>query len=375
MTEPITQYARDREYDFPEYRKISKIIFKIFKETTKANLNVVKGHKHYRDGIGFSRNWEYPWAIINSKVSKDMKVLDVGCGRAPFLFYLGSVIKCETHGVDSGDRGPIEDGLWGCDEGHNKKYNFTVKKADVREKLPYPDNSFDRVFCISVIEHMKDGDKVKKAVKEMVRVLKKNGLLVITAIDGIHQKEIEEAAGIPYYGECDFSRPDRRGPYQVLGMIFVKGKEKKEEEPEIAALYENGKTPTDEMVTEAKKQVEERKAKEEKKTEEEKEKDSPIPPQKEKEEMDKLETEAGKGELPIEKLTRLEELKKKLKKKSIRSLRERLVAINGLSDKCADEILEEYKTLENIKKAIKEKTFSVGAVGPEKQSKIMKLRC
>jgi len=51
-----------------------------------------------------------------------------------------------------------------------------------------------------------------------------------------------------------------------------------------------------------------------------------------------------------------------------------LVAINGLAEKIADEILEEYKILKNIKKAIKNKSFKVGGVGPEKQKKIMRLR-
>ena len=247
--------------------------------------------------------------------------------------------------------GSIEDGSWGCNEGHNKKYNFTIKKADVREKLPYPDNSFDRVFCINVIERMSTGDEAKRSVKEMVRVLKPNGLLVITLDESLFQKEIVGAAGIPYYGDYDFSKYDTEKPYHVLGMIFVKEKGKPSEKPKEKA---------------------EKKEKETK--EEEKEKGSPAPPQKEKEEMNKLEVEAGKGELPPDKFERLKELKKKLKKKFTRSLRERLVAINGLSDKCTDEILEEYKNLDRIKAAIKNKSFSVGAVGPEKQKKILKLR-
>lgn len=223
---PINKYARDEEYEFPEYKEIAEAMLKIFKETTKADLKVVEGHKHYVNGMGFSRYWEYPWAITNSKVSKEMKVLDVGCGRAPFLPYLGSVIGCESHGIDYGGYGCIEDGLWGCDEGRNEKYNFTVKKADARERIPYLDNSFNRIFCISTLEHMNDGKEVIRAVKEMVRVLKPNGLLVITIDEGLYHREIEEAAGLPYYGDCDFSRPKHKKPYAVLGMIFIKpGKE------------------------------------------------------------------------------------------------------------------------------------------------------
>jgi len=232
----INKYAEDEEYELPEYKAISQEMLKIFKETTKIDLKTLEGNKQYIDGQVFSRYWEYPWAIINSKVDKDMKVLDVGCGRAPFLFYLGSVIGCEAHGVDYDGHGSVEDGLWGCDEGRNEKYNFTVKKADVREILPYPDSTFDRVFCISTIEHMNDGEEAKRAAKEMVRVLKPNGLLVITVDQGIFQKEIEEAAGLPYLGECDFSRPKHKKPYSVLGTIFVKSGKDDVVTPEVMGL-------------------------------------------------------------------------------------------------------------------------------------------
>ena len=317
MSEPINKYAADEEYELPEYKKISAEMLKIFKATTKADLTILEGNNHYADGLGFSRFWEYPWAIINSKVSKDMKVLDVGCGRAPFLPYLGKVIGCKAHGVDYDGSGCVEDGLWGCDEGFNAEYNFTVKKADAREHIPFSDNHFDRVFCINVVENMNNADEVRRAVKEMVRVLKPRGLLVITTVDGLYHREIEEAAGIPYLGECDFSKLKIKKPYSVLGMIFVKGAKKDKE-------------------------IKEKKE----------EKEKPPSPPKEKEEG----------------------LADKLKKKSKKSLRERLVAINGLAEKIADEILEEYKSLDNIKKAIKNKSFKVGGVGPEKQKKIMRLR-
>ena len=79
---------------------------------------------------------------------------------------------------------------------------------------------------------------------------------------------------------------DRRDASKLIRLLFILGekKEKKvkpedishlsreriaEEEKEIAVLYENGKTPTYEKLTEAEKQVEERKAKEKQKEEEE----------------------------------------------------------------------------------------------------------
>ncbi len=57
------------------------------------------------------------------------------------------------------------------------KLGIKCDKADLNEGLPYPDNSFDLVCLVEVIEHLK---RPYDAVQEISRVLKKNGVLVIT---------------------------------------------------------------------------------------------------------------------------------------------------------------------------------------------------
>lgn len=54
-----------------------------------------------------------------------------------------------------------------------KKLKFLVADAG---KLPFQNNEFDAVFCLDSIEHFFDPEKV---VREIRRVLKKNGYLVI----------------------------------------------------------------------------------------------------------------------------------------------------------------------------------------------------
>ena len=44
--------------------------------------------------------------------------------------------------------------------------------------LPFPDNHFDNVLCISVLEHLIEP---QKAIAEMQRVLKKNGKIILSA--------------------------------------------------------------------------------------------------------------------------------------------------------------------------------------------------
>lgn len=117
----------------------------------------------------WSRIWEYPFAILNSEISSKLKVLDAGCAGSPLLSYFLKH-RCETYGID----------LVNCPP----RSGLHFQKADIR-KLPFPENFFDRVFCISVLEHIwkipeKIGDDPMIAIKELMRILKPGGLLIIT---------------------------------------------------------------------------------------------------------------------------------------------------------------------------------------------------
>jgi ubiquinone/menaquinone biosynthesis C-methylase UbiE len=54
-------------------------------------------------------------------------------------------------------------------------HNVELAQADLAH-LPYPDQTFDLVVCLSVIEHIPDPDAV---LKEMARVLQPNGVLIL----------------------------------------------------------------------------------------------------------------------------------------------------------------------------------------------------
>ncbi|HIP17696.1 MAG TPA: class I SAM-dependent methyltransferase [Methanothermococcus okinawensis] len=64
------------------------------------------------------------------------------------------------------------------------KNNYNLKSNKICGdilNLPFKDNSFDLIFCINVLEHVID---YKGALREMKRVLKKEGVLIVIVVNG-----------------------------------------------------------------------------------------------------------------------------------------------------------------------------------------------
>jgi len=97
-------------------------------------------------------------------------VLDVGCGSGVMVEGL-LARNCTFWGVD-----PSSEMIDQCRNnfGSRCKTHFSIGAA---EKINYPDDFFDAVICMGVIERVKDHGA---GLREMVRVLKRDGTLVIT---------------------------------------------------------------------------------------------------------------------------------------------------------------------------------------------------
>lgn len=94
-------------------------------------------------------------------VDKDVKIADIGSG--PFSF-IGSTLdgyKIEVYPSDSQDFTHF----W---EVRSQKPFIPVERQNM-EKLTYPDNTFDIVFCHNALDHTRNA---KQAVKELIRVSK-----------------------------------------------------------------------------------------------------------------------------------------------------------------------------------------------------------
>jgi len=97
---------------------------------------------------------------------REKEILDVGCGTGAILQRLGSPQK--NVGVDL-----AEEAVSFC---HRRGIN-NVQQGDICA-LPFGDASFDAVICSSVLYHQWVSD-VAAAVREMRRVLRRGGLLLV----------------------------------------------------------------------------------------------------------------------------------------------------------------------------------------------------
>jgi ubiquinone/menaquinone biosynthesis C-methylase UbiE len=89
---------------------------------------------------------------------KPGKFLDMACGNCEFMDYARSK-ECETVGLDI------------------KPQRKDIIRHDLNDKLPFKNNSFDIVSCIDSLEHVKN---VSLVFLEANRILKKNGVFIVT---------------------------------------------------------------------------------------------------------------------------------------------------------------------------------------------------
>ncbi|HOK55973.1 MAG TPA: class I SAM-dependent methyltransferase [bacterium] len=106
--------------------------------------------------------------ILKLKLDKKAKILDVGCGTGTLLYHL------KNYGYD----------VWGID---NSKRMVEIAEEKVPGKIikedmlniPFPSETFDLVFSIVSLHHLGKIEKVKKAVREMIRITKNGGMILI----------------------------------------------------------------------------------------------------------------------------------------------------------------------------------------------------
>lgn len=102
------------------------------------------------------------------------QILDVGCGDGYYSYLLDNLgLKLKIVATDFD-----EDGLRKSRKNLDK--SIKVVKGDLMKKLPFKDNSFNKVVMSEVAEHLPND---VKGLKEVYRVMKKGGTLCLTVPD------------------------------------------------------------------------------------------------------------------------------------------------------------------------------------------------
>lgn len=111
------------------------------------------------------------WDVVRDfgkQFKKDSYVLDAGCGNGKNIYYFQNISN--IIGIDKCV------GLVNICK--NKGYN--VNEGNI-QSIKYSDNTFDFVMCVAVIHHLDSEELRKQSIKEMLRVLKPGGKLLVTS--------------------------------------------------------------------------------------------------------------------------------------------------------------------------------------------------
>lgn len=105
-------------------------------------------------------------------------LLDLGCGAGLLTVYLIDQVDIIV-GVDAS-----MEMLNNAD-----KDSRLIKVQAMADCLPFPDNSFDKIFCHSIFQYFPDYQYAAKAIAEILRVLRPGGKCLIMDIPDLDKKK------------------------------------------------------------------------------------------------------------------------------------------------------------------------------------------
>ncbi len=211
--------------------------------------------------VWWSRGYEYNWAA--QFVKKNDIVLDAASGVPhPLKYYLADACSqahaCDLDAKIQSSEATIAEIKREYGEAaveiYKKCYVGSVRfSLSTVTALPYREKSFDKVFCISVLEHLNDfynrhpaldflslaiessifPREIYLSLREFKRVLKNDGKIVLTfdypRINLKYFDRIVNMLGLCYAGDVSFEKPDdvlysdEHGLYCYRAMLVKQG--------------------------------------------------------------------------------------------------------------------------------------------------------
>ncbi len=143
-------------------------------EKTKEDYNLISDD--------FSRTREKPWEeiefLFKDYLRPGEKVLDLGCGNGRYFPFFKEK-RAEYFGIDFSEK---------LIEIAKNNYPEAIFQIGDALNLPYPENFFDKVYSVATLHHIPSEELRNQFLKEIKRVLKPKGILILT-VWKFHQPE------------------------------------------------------------------------------------------------------------------------------------------------------------------------------------------
>lgn len=112
--------------------------------------------------------------MLKPELSKESVGLDLGCGTGVLTFKIAKLVK-KIIGLDISDK-MIQVAR---NKNIDSRSNIIFKKADISEKLEFPDNKFNFVISVATLCHI---NSLARIYREVHRVLKPGGVFIFDEI-------------------------------------------------------------------------------------------------------------------------------------------------------------------------------------------------
>lgn len=122
----------------------------------------------YKDDLPRNAKRDLNILFFDDVFKHSKRILDIGCSKGNVI----SMYPDKMEGIDIDEKAIYI---------ANRK-GLKVQYADVTKRLPFPDNSFDGIFCSQLIEHLYEPLEL---LKEVRRILKKDSTAVFITPDYI----------------------------------------------------------------------------------------------------------------------------------------------------------------------------------------------